>query len=290
MYSLLFLFGLLVGSLLNVLALRYKENGKIFEADRVTGRSRCPYCKKTLGALELIPFLSYVFQLGKCKSCKKKLSIQYPVVELVTGLATAFTVWALQTSYPFNLSAGFSFGIEITFIALWLLVIYSLILITLIDLRLQIIPDRVNIFLLILGLGLLLLKSFYPASFPLNGTFLGAYAQIINPASNIWLNALLAAGFGFVFFGLIIAFTRGKGMGMGDLKLIVPLAIILGWPDILLMVSMSFIIGTILTLPMLILKRKAFKSAVPFGPFLVLSFFVTIMWGQEIVSWYFSLL
>ncbi|MDP3880994.1 MAG: prepilin peptidase [bacterium] len=290
MNIILFIFGLLVGSLLNVLAVRYKEDGKIFERDRVIGRSACPHCKKVLKSYELIPLLSYIFQLGKCRSCKNRLSIQYPLSELITATLTVCTVSFLLSFYPINLDPAFGSIATAIFIAIWLLIIYTLILLSLIDLRLKIIPDQINVFLFFLALPLLFIKSNFPNAFLNQGSFLAGYGSIINPISSVWLNAGFAAVFGAIFFGLIIAVTKGRGMGMGDLKLVIPLGLILGWPDIVLMISLSFIIGTIFSLPLLIFKKKTFKAAIPFGPFLVMAFFVTIIYGEALLRWYFALL
>ncbi|MDP3881193.1 MAG: prepilin peptidase, partial [bacterium] len=160
-----FVFGLLVGSLLNVLALRYKEDGKIFQRDRVIGRSACPHCKRVLKSYELIPLLSYIFQLGKCRSCKKRLSIQYPLSEIVTAILTVCTVNFLLNFYPINLEPAFTAVFIVIFIAIWLLIIYALILLSLIDLRLKIIPDQINVFLFFLALPLLFIKSNFPNAF-----------------------------------------------------------------------------------------------------------------------------
>jgi leader peptidase (prepilin peptidase)/N-methyltransferase len=290
MYIALFIFGLLVGSLLNVLAVRYKEDGKIFERDRVTGRSACPHCKKVLKSYELIPLLSYIFQLGKCRNCKNRLSIQYPLSELITATLTVCTVSFLLSFYPLTLDPAFGSIATAIFIAIWLLIVYALILLSLIDLRLKIIPDQINIFLFILAIPLLFIKNSFAQVFPNGGSFLAGYGSILNPVNSVWANALIAAGFGVLFFGLIIALTKGRGMGMGDLKLIIPLGLILGWPDIILMISLSFIIGTIFSIPLLLTNKKTLKAAVPFGPFLVLAFFVTITYGEALLRWYFNFL
>lgn len=290
MNILLFIFGLLVGSLLNVLAVRYKEDGKIFERDRVTGRSVCPYCKKVLKSHELIPLLSYIFQLGKCRGCKERLSIQYPLSELITAILTVCVVSFLLSFYPLNLDPAFSSVSAAIFIGLWLLIVYTLILISLIDLRLKIIPDQCNTLLFFLAIALLFIKSNYSQAFPNSGSFLKSYGSIINPTDNLWLNSGLAALFGIILFGLIITLTKGRGMGIGDLKFIIPIGLILGWPDIILMISLSFIIGTIFSVPLLLMKKKNLKEDIPFGPFLVLAFFVTIIYGEQIMHWYFGFL
>lgn len=105
---------------------------------------------------------------------------------------------------------------------------------------------------------------------------------------NIWTNHLLGAVIGLLIIGLIIFITRGKGMGMGDLKLAIALGVIFGWPDIIFVLIFSFIVGSIYGVYLLIKRIKGFKDSVPFGPFLVLGSVTLIFFGQSILAWYFN--
>ena len=105
---------------------------------------------------------------------------------------------------------------------------------------------------------------------------------------NIWLNHLYGALLAFAVIGLIILITRGKGMGIGDLKLAVALGVIFGWPDIILILGLSFIIGSIYGVYLLIRKMKGLKDSVPFGPFLILGALSVFFFGHEILAHYFN--
>lgn len=234
----LFLLGLAVGSFLNVVALRYKPGARLFTKDIFGGRSHCPKCQKSLRWYELVPVLSFVFQLGRCRHCHQLITWQYPVVELLSGLAFVLVPLYLQSAF------------------IWLIVILTLILITVIDYRLSIIPDQLNWFLAFLGLAFLSLNS-------------------------VW---------GFLFgcgiFGLIILLTKGRGMGLGDLKLAAALGFLFGWPKIILIVAAAFIIGGIWAAILLLAKRKSIKDAIPFGPFLAIAAVLIMFVGDNLIRLY----
>lgn len=286
-YALIFFFGLFVGSFINVLALRYKPGEKIFKSDRVTGRSHCPHCKKTLSWYELIPLVSFVLQRGKCRACKKALSLRYPIIELTAGLIGAATICALTNNALFSIGAPTAN--QLLFAGLWLVFAYSLLLMSLIDLKYSIIPDRLNAFMFVNALAIAVVRLFLLKP-EFNGSFFKSYASIFGLSTSPLVALGVAVLFATGFFALIIAATKGKGMGMGDLKLAPALALAVGWPDIVLLISSSFIIGSLISLPLLIQKKKKLKQAVPFGPFLALALFATITYGGEFIRWYFSLI
>ena len=161
---------------------------------------------------------------------------------------------------------------------------------SLIDLRLSIIPDQINVFLLFLGAVVVALKAMFASIFIHSGSFLGPYGSFLEILSNVWLASIAAAILAAMIFGAIILISRGQGMGMGDLKLIFPLGLVVGWPDVILVISLSFIIGSLISLPSLLMDKKKLKSAVPFGPFIALAVFATIIGGQVIAQWYFALI
>lgn len=277
----LFVLGLVFGSFLNVVALRYDPDKFLFSATRLGGRSHCPKCKKTLHWYELIPLLSFAFQRGKCRSCSERLSLIYPSGELLSGIIFAAVPSFVQKFY-FSLSAT-----SISWLSgLWIGVFWILLLAAFIDIRLQIIPDEAQLLLLALGIaiGALSLPAFSNAS----GSFMGPSALLFDGRANIYLNRLLGIGFGLVFFGGLFAFTRGRGMGMGDIKLAAVLGVLFGWPDIVLIVALGFIIGSLVGVGMLIGGRKKMKSALAFGPFLAASALIVFFFGSEIVAGYFS--
>ncbi len=245
---LLFLLGLAVGSFLNVLALRHKKNGRILTRDILFGRSRCRACRKTLVWYELIPLFSFLWQKGKCRHCHEPLSRQYPLVEFGTAVIFALTGSYL---YPYGL---------------WLVIFSALILVALIDFRMKIIPDQMNLLLLLAGGALVATNQI---------GFLSLTNHIIG----------LLAGFGLI--GLIVVLTDGKGMGEGDWKMAAALGFIFGWPQILVLLALGFIVGGLFACGILAVGKKTLGGTLPFGPFLVISSLITAFWGEAIVRWYF---
>src|ERR1700722_8242727 len=180
----LFVFGVAIGSFLNVVALRYDGEHFLFNPKMIGGRSHCPHCKKTLAWYELVPIVSWVIQGAKCRTCKARISWQYPVVEFLSGLIFVFVPWYfLSASYLVPLT---SYLLPIC----WTIAFEILLLISYIDIRLGIIPDELNIALCIVAL------------------------VTLNAA--IWLNHVEEGIGAALFFGVLVAITRGKGMGMGD--------------------------------------------------------------------------
>jgi leader peptidase (prepilin peptidase)/N-methyltransferase len=283
----LFVFGLLVGSFLNVIALRYKEDEPVLGVRVVGGRSQCMTCQVGLKWYELVPLFSFLVQGAKCRHCKHSLNWQYPIVEFVTAILTVALPYFLYTFYGASVSTARGDSMMWFYIAtsLWLLVTYTSIVLSAIDLRLRIIPDQCNALLGVLGIALLGFRYLYGGV----SNFTGAYASILGSPDNIFISALIAIAFAVLLFGGTIYFTKGRGMGLGDLKLAIPLALLLGWPDVLIAFMASFIIGSAVGLLMIAGKRATMKAAVPFGPFIVIGMYVAIFYGESILRWYFSL-
>lgn len=288
----LFVLGLLIGSFLNVVSFRYIEGKNIFGWHIMGGRSKCRTCSIELRWYELIPLLSFIIQRGKCRHCYENLSKQYPAVELVTGFVTAglpiffYQFFEIQQALAMNQDVSWFY----LFTGLWLLASYVFVTIAAIDFRLKIIPDQCNILLALIGIALSTLKYLNISKFPFQGSFLANYADILWQNSNLWINLALALVAGILIFGSIIFFTKGRGMGLGDLKLALPIALLLSWPDAVLAFAFAFIVGAIFGLVLILNKRKTFKEAVPFGPFLALGVYILIFYGQPIMRWYFTLL
>jgi prepilin signal peptidase PulO-like enzyme (type II secretory pathway) len=246
----MFLFGLIIGSFLNCLIWRlYKE-------ETVLGRSYCPKCGQELRWYDNIPVLSFIFLKGKCRFCGDKISWQYPLVEIITGLLFAF-------SYYFSLQNGLSF-LELFF---YFFVISLSIIIFVFDLRWYLIPVWVVI---IGGVLIISLNIFFGASI---------------------LNVLLSMLIGASFFGLQYLITRGKGIGEGDIWLGALFGAI--FPDIkllILSIFLTYIIGGLVAMVLIIFKIKKIGSRLPLGIFLSLSLLIVLFFGKEIVNWYFSLI
>ena len=237
-YFLIFIFGLIIGSFLNVVICRLKTKESIFFT-----RSKCPKCGVVLKWYDLIPVLSFLIQKGKCSYCRGKISLQYPIVEIITGLLF------LQI---FN----FKFLILNEFLILnylnlfyYFLIISFLIIIFVYDLRHYIIPDKIVfpaiIIAVIFNLQFLIFNQFLIFKFSI----------------------LSALGAG-LFFLSIVLLTKGKGMGLGDVKLAFLMGLILGWPSILIALLISFFPGSIIGICLILFGKKGLKSQIPFGPFL----------------------
>lgn len=285
-----FVFGLLIGSFINVLSLRYKEGERILVTRAITGRSHCMTCRKTLRWYELVPLFSFLAQAGKCRGCKTRLSWQYPAIELASGLLTAFLTTSLYQYYSSaQLLSGNTHLLLWVYIAtgLWLIVGYTCLTLAAIDLRLQIIPDQSNVLIGIVGI---ILCAFYATGLVAYQPFTGPYATMLGLPNSPIISSLLGAGFGLVFFGGIVFLTRGRGMGLGDVKLAIPMGILLGWPDALIAFASAFIIGTVVSLAMLLKRKATMKAMIPFGPFLVIGLFVAVFFGEKILQWYFGLI
>lgn len=269
----LFVLGITVGSFLNVISLRYREDERLLDPTRIGGRSHCPGCGKTLAWYELIPLVSFLLQKGRCRKCKMQLSPQYPLMEIAGGLVPTLTFVAFQSLYGLN---GF-----FDYLSLSTLIVtgWILILMAAIDFRLMIIPDEIVIFVSLLGGCMVLFQLLAQKNY-----------TVYAPLDNLWLSNVLGALVGLFFLGLIYLISDGRAMGFGDVKLIIPLGLIAGWRGVLFLLSISFIIGGAFASGLIITRRKERKEMVPFGPFLAAGFFVLIWWGREILNLYLSFL
>jgi len=197
------------------------------------GRSHCPACRKKLNWWELIPVLSFILLAGRCNRCRTPLSIQYPLVELFFGLI------ALILFLPFPGNPTTIFNTIINY-----LIIYLLGILFLIDLRTFLLPD---IYIVII-------------------TLISIITLITKPAS--LLTGITGAIIGSAFFAFLWFLTKGRGIGIGDVKLMIPLGLLLGTSATIILLLVSFIAGGAYGLWLLLTKRATLKTAVPFGPFL----------------------
>jgi len=254
-YFSIFVLGLAVGSFLNCVIYR-QEVGESF----LKGRSYCPNCKHTLSWIDLIPLFSFLFLKGECRYCHKKISLQYPLVELFTAIL-------------FILVAFYSFP-NLLVTSYWLLITSLLIIIFVFDLKHYIIPDGV-IYSAIAISGIWYLVS---------GIFFYAYTKYQT------LNTLYSALGTALFFLIIVLISRGKWMGVGDIKLAFFMGLFLGWPNILVGLFLAFFIGAIIGIGLIIFGKKKMSSEVPFGPFLVAGTFLALFFGQNLINWYLNFL
>lgn len=257
----IFVFGLSIGSFLNSIIYRLKTapHQLLFKSGGGFSRSYCPHCKHNLGWQDLIPILSFLILKGKCRYCQKPISLQYPLVELATGILFLLIV--------FYFSSDFLFSIFCLLISCFLIIIFVY------DLKYYIIPDKV-IYPVILVSGIWYFVS---------GIFLNLYTkyEILNAA----YSAVGAAS----FFLIIVLVSRGRWMGIGDIKLAFFMGLFLSFPGILIALFSSFLVGAVLGLWLVAFGKKTMKSEVPFGPFLVTGTFIALFFSQPLINWYWNL-
>ncbi|MBI3046371.1 MAG: prepilin peptidase [Candidatus Harrisonbacteria bacterium] len=277
---LLFSFGLVIGSFLNVVSFRYSEEKNLFHTEHLGGRSKCRHCEQKLAWYELVPVFSFLLQKGKCWVCYKKLSWQYLLMEVAGGLIFLLPLYLYNPIIPNSL-----FIIQS---AIWILAFLTFLLIWSIDFRLYLIPDELNLVLGALGLVLADYTNLYGQFGNFKGSFLGSYAALFGWRSNIWINHFSAALIGGALVGLIIFLSKGKGMGMGDLKMMLALGLLYGWPDVLFIFIIASVIGAAASLALMLFHKKTLKDALPFGPFLVIGAILVFFWGEAILRSYFN--
>ena len=260
LYFFIFFLGISVGSFLNCVIYRLEK-----EKSFTRGRSFCPHCKHQLSWQDLIPLLSFIFLRGKCRYCQKAISWQYPLVEIATG-----ALLLLIFNFKFLISDQFLISNFLNLFYYWIIASF-LIIIFVYDLKHYIIPDEVV----------------FPA-IAIAGIF-NLQFLILNQPS-IFKFSILSAFGAAAFFLAFVLITKGKGMGGGDVKLAFLMGLVLGWPNILVALFSSSLIGVIIGISMVILGKKKLKSAIPFGPFLVVGTFIALFWGLTLTKTFFNLI
>ena len=291
MVILFFVLGMAFGSFGYVIALRYDGEHFLLDPKIIGGRSYCPHCRKTLRWFELIPFVSFAIQGGKCRNCKVRIGFIYPVLELFAGFLFVTVAARVQAFYGI-MGAGFWI-----LSVLWIAFFFALFVLSIIDIRLGIIPDELVVFLCVIAvcvIGFSVAHQGTPSQILQGKTwegvpnisFFGPYAAFFGLQKNIWINHIIGALIGMLFFGGLVALTRGKGMGMGDVKLALPLGFLFGWPDILFLTAFAFVSGAVIGLWNIGKGTKTMKSALPFGPFLAVGAVFIFFCGSGFMNWY----
>jgi leader peptidase (prepilin peptidase) / N-methyltransferase len=287
-YSIIFLLGLAVGSFLNVVIFRLESGKKI-----VNDRSMCMSCGHILAWHDLLPVLSFILLRGKCRYCREKISWQYPIVELATGIVfVLITKYQLQIiDYEHLISQFPDLPISISYL---LFIASSLIVMFVYDLKHYIISDKVIYPAIIVALAYSLFSEVIRNNFQFSifnfQTISNFQFLAYNLRNSYFINHFFAAFLAGGFFFSIVWLTKGKGMGGGDVKLAFLMGLILGWPVILVSVFLSFIVGSIFGISLIFMGKKKMKSMIPFGPFLIFGTFVGLFWGEKIVKWYLGLI
>ncbi len=255
LYIVVIIFGALIGSFLNVCIYRIPRNQSI-----VLPSSRCPSCGTPIRAWDNIPVLSYILLLGKCRSCGERISPRYPLVEALNAFFYAAVLWR--------------YGIGWDFI-IYCLLLSALIVITFIDLDFLIIPDRITLAGIPLGLaaGCFILPDPF-----MRASLLGYKASIIG--------ALGAFIFYFLMAEFSIRLFKKEGMGGGDIKMMTMIGGLMGWKSVILTTFAGSLLGSVGGIILMIWKGKGRGTLIPFGPFLTIGAMISLFFGQEILMWY----
>ena len=263
------IFGLLVGSFLNVvifrlpimmeqewhancLELQGQEAIAQTKYTLATPRSACPKCKHPIGALDNIPIISYLFLGGKCRGCKTKISLRYPLIEALTGAL----IGAAAYQYGYVLLTLFAF-----------MFIFALVTLTFIDFDTQLLPDDITLPLLWLGLIFNINTGFTD----LKSAVIGAIVGYLILWSVYWLFKLI---------------TGKEGMGYGDFKLLAAIGAWFGWQLLPAVILLSSVVGAVIGIGLIVFKDKTRGTAIPFGPFLALGGIAALFFGQQLASFY----
>ncbi|MCX6816488.1 MAG: prepilin peptidase [Candidatus Beckwithbacteria bacterium] len=251
-YLILFLLGLAVGSFLNVVVYRVRHGDSALR-----GRSYCDYCKVKIAWYDNIPLLSFLLLKGRCRKCKRKIPIEYPLTELVIGMEFVWIYWLLTVNFRFFGSwEGFY---SLALLLYWLILFSGSLAIAYFDQKYMLIPDQIVWPLIAVSI----IRLFF---------------------SHQWLVllvGLLSAG----FIWLIRLVSKGK-MGDGDILLALLLGLVLGWPRIVVAYFLAFLTGATVGTILILIKKKKFKDRIAFGPFLLLGMIIAKLWGGIIWQWY----
>ncbi|HXX81746.1 MAG TPA: prepilin peptidase [Thermodesulfovibrionales bacterium] len=249
-FVIVFLFGSLIGSFLNVCIYRLPRSLSV-----IFPSSRCPSCTIPIKAYDNIPLLSFLLLRGKCRYCKKHIPLRYPLVEALNALLYVFVLWRF----------GFGWHTPVLFAFC-----SAMIVITFIDLDFQIIPDTIT--LPGIPLGLIAASLVFPDPFD-RSSILGLGRALIG---------LLTGG---ATFYLIAVLSRG-GMGGGDIKMMAMVGSFMGWKSVFLTTFAGSLLGSCVGIFLMVMKGKGRKTKIPFGPFLAAGALVSLLFGQEILSLY----
>lgn len=246
-----FIFGLCIGSFLNVCIYRLPASQSIAHPG-----SRCPNCGTSIAFYDNIPVISYLWLRRRCRHCRVKIPMRYPIVELLGGL--------------FALATFLKFGLTLQALVFFVF-IACLLVVTFIDLDHRIIPDIITL----PGIPVFLAAGFAVTAIAFKDALLGI---------------LIGGGSLFLVAWTYSFITKKEGMGGGDIKLLEMMGALVGWQGVLFTIFVSSLVGTLSGLAIMVQSRKGMKLAVPFGPFLAIGGITYIFFGSQLIGWYFNLL
>ncbi len=264
--------GLIIGSFLNVVVHRlpvmmerdWREQCRDFVTggnpppepderyDLVSPGSRCPSCGQRIRPLQNIPLLSYLVLRGRCAACGWRIPLRYPVVELLTGVMSLAVAW--------------KFGLSVQTLAV-LLFTWSLIALSFIDLDTQLLPDSITLPMLWAGLAFNLFA-------------------VVVPLWDAVVGAICGYGILWIVYQAFRLLTGKEGMGFGDFKLLAMLGAWAGWQSLPLTILLSSVLGAIVGVSLMAFKGQSREVPIPFGPYLALAGWVSLIWGDRIIAFY----
>ena len=280
----LFALGLCAGSFINALVWRIRQQSILAKSQKpkaksqsnelsvLSGRSQCVHCGHQLAIKDLIPLLSWLLLRGKCRYCKKPISVQYPIVELSAGLifVISYLFWPTSDFQGSTLEIG-----QVLLFATWLLVSIGLLALLVYDYKWMLLPNRIlypTALVAVLG-RLIYIAGFSPEK------------------SDAFIQWVLAVGVASGIFWLLFVASSGKWIGYGDVRLGLITGTVLGAPGLaFLMIFIASILGTLFVLPAMASGKTTMTSRVPFGPFLIVATFLTLLSGQQLIDKYIDLI
>ncbi len=224
--------GLVVGSFVAALTWRLPRGESVLK-----GRSRCPHCRKTIAWYDNLPLISFLLLNGKCRSCHRKISLRYPIIELTTALLFILIGQFFQANF------------------FYLFMVALLMAILVIDLEHQMIPDK----LVFLGL-------------------IARFGDLVVRDDPLFFSYLLAALITALFLLAVHSLTKGKGMGLGDVKLALLLGLFFTPLGVVTLLWSAFLTGGVVAAILILLGRARLKQKIAFGPFLIIGFFIALIW------------
>ena len=261
---LVFLLGIIFGSFINAYIFRlHEKNNKKYKKSNLSilsGRSICPKCQHVLSVSELIPLFGWIYLKGKCKNCHKSISIQYPIVELLTGLLFVFS----YKYWPY----GFS-ELRTTIFGLWLLLLVTFIVLSVYDFKWMILPNILVKYSTLIGVLLIILLA------------------IDQRSPKLLIESLISGIILFIFFYGLFVFSKGMWIGGGDVKISFLLGILAMTPvNCFLLVFIASLLGCIYSVPIIFFKNLELNSKIPFGPFLIISTVIVFFYATDLLNWY----
>ncbi|HEX5017960.1 MAG TPA: prepilin peptidase [Actinomycetes bacterium] len=243
-------FGLLVGSFLNVVIARVPDGDSV-----VAPRSRCPHCLTEIAAFDNVPVISWLVLRGRCRHCREPISVRYPLVEIANAILWLAMVWASGWSaelpaYLYFASVGLALAV--------------------IDLDTKRLPNVLTL-----------------PSYAVVGVLL-LLPAVVDDQWSAYLRAWLAALALFAFYFLLVVIYP-KGMGLGDVKLAGVLGLVLGWlgwAELVVGGFLGFLLGAVVGGLLMLVRRAGRKSKIPFGPFMLLGALLAILWGADLWDLY----